>query len=87
MGVGGDGGGLSIRYEWLPHSVPDFREVLVYWGLVHKPQKEEAPTLAILETQFTHSSPSFSLPLKHFPVYRGWGSSVGKKNGLKVVSG
>lgn len=74
------GGGLSIRYKWLPPSVPDFREVLVRWRLVHKPQKEDAPTLAILETQFTHSSLPCAPPHKP-PVSWGLRGSKGWSQG------
>ena len=79
------GGGLGICYKWLPPSVADFREVLVCWGLVHKPQKGEAPTRAILETHNSHTH-AFPLP-HHTNRFLYLGGSVGAKDGLKVVSG
>ena len=46
-----------------------FRKVLWFWGLVHKPQKEEAPTVAVLGTH-THPIP---LAPPHKPFLVSWG--------------
>lgn len=52
----------------------------MYWGLVHRPQKEEVSTLALLKTHSTHSAPPFS-PCNLFlspglEVVSGWKGSV-----------